>query len=126
MTIREIEPDKGKLDLPGGFLHLGEHPEAAAKREIKEEIGIDIAVTSFLGFAVDQYFYQGYWETTLSAAYLAKVVSGQPHVADPNEISALKWIDPHDYNPKELAFACNEQFLNVIASHAIRKRHCEP
>ncbi|QIN80494.1 NUDIX domain-containing protein [Rubrobacter marinus] len=33
------EPEKGRLDLPGGFLEVGEHPADGLVREIQEELG---------------------------------------------------------------------------------------
>ena len=35
-------PYDGKLDLPGGTIEFGETPEETLKRELKEEIGIDV------------------------------------------------------------------------------------
>lgn len=35
-------PYDGKLDLPGGTIEWGETPEDALKRELMEEVGIDI------------------------------------------------------------------------------------
>jgi ADP-ribose pyrophosphatase YjhB (NUDIX family) len=40
---RNIEPSKGTLTLPGGYLDLRETWQAGAKRELLEETGIDIA-----------------------------------------------------------------------------------
>ena len=36
-------------EFPGGFVHTGESVKAAAIREVKEESGIDIQLTDFLG-----------------------------------------------------------------------------
>jgi len=37
---RKIEPFKGKWAIPGGFVHLNENLEQAAKRELEEETGV--------------------------------------------------------------------------------------
>lgn len=39
--------------FPGGALELGETPEMAAVREIKEETGLDVEVGQFIGFYTD-------------------------------------------------------------------------
>jgi ADP-ribose pyrophosphatase YjhB (NUDIX family) len=39
---RNIEPRKGTLNLPGGYLNLGETWQQGARRELHEETGIDI------------------------------------------------------------------------------------
>lgn len=47
--VRSIEPNKGKLSLPGGFINIHETAEQAAIRETKEELGIDVVLQSYLG-----------------------------------------------------------------------------
>jgi 8-oxo-dGTP diphosphatase len=32
------------FDLPGGRFHVGEDPHTALKREVKEELGIDVEI----------------------------------------------------------------------------------
>ncbi len=40
---RNIEPQKGKLALPGGYINAGENWQAAAARELFEETGVSIS-----------------------------------------------------------------------------------
>lgn len=47
--IRSSHPGKGKLDVPGGFIEVGESAEQAAIREAKEEFDIDITLESCFG-----------------------------------------------------------------------------
>ena len=46
------EPWVGAWEVPGGFLDHGEHPEAGARREVREELGIDVELTGLLGIYV--------------------------------------------------------------------------
>lgn len=45
--------DSGKWGFPGGAIELGETPEEAAVRELKEETGLDVAVESLIGIYTD-------------------------------------------------------------------------
>jgi ADP-ribose pyrophosphatase YjhB (NUDIX family) len=47
--VRSADPEKGKLDVPGGIIEVHESAEEAAIRETKEEFGIDVMLTSCFG-----------------------------------------------------------------------------
>ena len=49
LVKRAFEPAKGAWSLPGGFIELGETPEDAAKRELKEETNLNGEVIKLLG-----------------------------------------------------------------------------
>ena len=44
VTVRAGEPEKGRVDVPGGFLEVGEHPVRRIEREVREELGVRIEV----------------------------------------------------------------------------------
>lgn len=46
--VRSRDPGKGKLDLPGGFVEVGESAEQTAIRETKEELGMDIELVAMI------------------------------------------------------------------------------
>jgi 8-oxo-dGTP pyrophosphatase MutT (NUDIX family) len=47
--LLERRSDNGLWGLPGGAIHPGESVREAALREVKEETGLDIRITSLLG-----------------------------------------------------------------------------
>jgi 8-oxo-dGTP diphosphatase len=49
LVKRAFEPAKGEWSLPGGFIELGETPENAAVRELKEETNLNGEVVKLLG-----------------------------------------------------------------------------
>ncbi len=60
-------PYNGKLDLPGGTIEFGEKPENALKRELMEEVGIE--VVDYQLFDADSVFFD--WQ--VKEDVLAKV-----------------------------------------------------
>ena len=60
-------PYNGKLDLPGGTIEFGERPEDALKRELMEEVGIE--VVDYQLFDADSVFFD--WQ--VKEDVLAKV-----------------------------------------------------
>ena len=73
MIERANDPGRGKLDLPGGFVDPKESAEAAIKREIKEELKIDIAEPRYLGSYPNIYEYGGVTYHTCDLFFYAKI-----------------------------------------------------
>ena len=113
LTTRAIEPDKGKLDLPGGFLQLGEHPYDGARREAREELQVEIEPEGILGFAMDTYGSDG--DSTLNIAVLSRIESGIPTPTD--EISNIVWVNPKNIDHSMLAFSNNSQIIALYVDH---------
>src|SRR5687768_2084662 len=52
---RARAPYQGTWDLPGGFLEPYETPEAGLDRELREELGVGVRASRFVGYAIDRY-----------------------------------------------------------------------
>lgn len=85
---RAIEPYAGCWELPGGLQDLGEHPAATARREVREELGIDVRLTGLLGFYLDP-FEDGFGLVTVFVGE----TDGEPDAHD-DELSTWAWFDP--------------------------------
>lgn len=82
---------KGRVqwELPGGKLEPGEEAEAAAIREIKEELGVDVRIVAYLGCAS---FAENITECTYSwyEAELANT-DGLPAICEPQTFDDLRY-----------------------------------
>lgn len=88
LTKRAIEPLKGYWDTAGGFCEEDEHPEDAAKREIKEELGVKVELTGLIGMIMDRYGDNGDW--TINMYYSGRIIGGEIKPAD--DIDGYQWF----------------------------------
>ena len=79
-VLLQRRSDNGFWGLPGGLLELEETYEQAALREVREETGLAVRLTAFLGMFHN---YEMVWSSgdrahTIGAYYTAEIVSGVP------------------------------------------------
>jgi len=91
MLRRASPPRIGWLDIPGGFIEAGETLEGAARRELREETGLQVRRAESLGFYWDRYFLKGFgWFPTMNFYFLARWAGGVPHAAD--DAASAEWV----------------------------------
>lgn len=112
-TVRNVNPDKGKLDLPGGFIDLNENAETAACREIKEELGLDISLKDlkYMTTSPNNYLYKNVPYRTLDVFYEYKLDSETISIAAKDEIQDLIWIERNKIEIEKIGFV---SIRNVI------------
>ncbi|MFA6005679.1 MAG: NUDIX domain-containing protein [Patescibacteria group bacterium] len=99
---RKIDPKKGMLDLPGGFVDLNESFEDSVTREIKEELQVVITDLKYFGSYYDLYGYGQITYHTLCCVFLGSIGEQQPIPTD--DVAAIQYF-PKDRIPfDKLAF----------------------
>jgi ADP-ribose pyrophosphatase YjhB (NUDIX family) len=103
LVRRAQDPWRGFWDIPGGFCEPDELPAVTAVREVREETGLEVAITDLVGMWLDRYQYgdESDTATTLNLYFSAKVLRGA--VTPSPETDAVEWFTPQRL-PTNIAF----------------------
>ena len=102
---RNQEPFKGKWDFVGGFLNEGELPLEALRREIKEELNVNVKRAEFLGDFPGTCSYKEHNFPIISSTYIV-LIDGDIKLNEEN--SNYDWKNPNEI---DIAFDSNEKIL---------------
>lgn len=108
LTRRKNDPFAGYWDFPGGFMDHGESPEAALRRELREETGLDVKIERLVGMFPGRYPMNDEPIHILSIAYLLSVNGGKLAAGDDAE--EARWF-PMGKIPKNLAFNNSDKII---------------
>jgi len=91
-----FDPGFGFWRVPGSGPSFGERVEDALKREMKEELNIEIDIIKFLGFGQDTVtrIEKRTKASRLLLYFECEIKKGEIKATAPNEISEMKWLSP--------------------------------
>jgi ADP-ribose pyrophosphatase YjhB (NUDIX family) len=117
---RARPPARGVYTLPGGVVEAGETLAEAAKREVREETGLDVAPLALAGFrevilrdaenAVSRHF--------VILSFAARWIAGEVRLN--GELDDARWLDP-----AEIAGLSTTEGLSEIVAAAFARLHPE-
>jgi len=113
LTRRNQDPKRGKLDLAGGFVDPRESAEETCKRELFEELqlNIDISNLQYITSLPNIYQYKEIDYNTIDLFYEYKVQEKFEVNIALSEISEAQWISLKDINLDDIAFDSQKRFF---------------
>ncbi|WP_333810155.1 NUDIX hydrolase [Flavobacterium sp.] len=105
-TVRNVDPDKGKWDLPGGFIDPNETAEEAACREIREELGLNLQASDlkYITTSPNNYLYKNVPYRTMDIFYECELTSDIIKVEAEDEIQELIWVKRSEIDLNQIGF----------------------
>lgn len=100
---RAHDPARGMLAVPGGFVDIGETAETAVRREIKEEVNLEVGPLEFLCSAANEYDFRGIVYPVLDLAFVCRANSLEP-IAALDGVESYCWLKPVEVDLADIAF----------------------
>jgi len=95
LTVRAHDPRKGALDLPGGFVDFSESAEDALRREVREELNLNVLHCDYFGSFPNTYVFDRITYRTLDLAFTCTIESFEP-MALSDEIESTLIVPPSE------------------------------
>lgn len=109
VTVRARDPEKGRLDVPGGFLGPDEHPVDGLKREVREELGIEVETSATNCVSMVPHRYGDEGDMVLALGFKTRWVSGEPKPAD--DVAGILWLGSDELDGADFAWAHDRELL---------------
>lgn len=113
---RENDPGKGRLGIPGGFVDPGESAEEAMRREMLEEVNLQISELQFLGSFPNTYCYKGFILPVTDVFFECRVDSFDTMNVDASEVAHAAFLYPSADVLDEMAFESNRRGVEAFLS----------
>ena len=96
---RGKEPEKGTLDLPGGFVDEKETAEEAISREIAEELHAKVIDSGYLFSLPNEYLYSGMTIPTLDMFFACKL-EDTTNLQPSDDVEDCFFVPMNELNPE--------------------------
>lgn len=115
LLIHRNTTKRTQWETPGGKVEDDEDPEETAKREIKEEIGVEVKIIKKLGqkdFTENDFTMEYTW-------FLAEIISGIPDYMEKETYDNLKYFSWEELKDREDLSANTKNLVNAYFNREI-------
>ncbi len=108
LVRRAIRPEKGKWALPAGYMEYDEEPRDAVRREVREEVGLEVEIREVLDvFPLHNPYARGV--IIVYAAFPAGAVPATLTAED--DVDLVRWFNAENIPWDDLAFESTRRIL---------------
>jgi NADH pyrophosphatase NudC (nudix superfamily) len=120
LTRRAFEPNKGMLDLPGGFVEPEESAEEAVFREIKEELNLEVTKMEYLVSFPNMYPFSGMVVPTVDLAFCCEV-DNLDELKPEDDVASVEFFHPDKIAMDDLCANSMRQIIHYYIKSRIVK-----
>lgn len=92
LGLRQGSHGAGEWCFPGGYLEFGETVFQTAKREVKEEAGLEVDEFKLISVADEMRYAETDGKQFLNIGVKAKYKGGEPRVMEPEKCQEWRWF----------------------------------
>lgn len=114
MAVRAVDPDKGKMDLPGGFMEIDETLEQALYREVEEELGLapeDFTKPVYVSSRTHDYEFEGGIHKNIVMLFCARLNAPKSKIKPRDDVAAVKF---YDVNNLDTSIVVSDEHIDLI------------
>lgn len=113
LVERGRDPGKGSLSVPGGFVDYGESAEQAARREVREEVGLQLDDIDYLASFPNTYRFADVIYKTCDIYFQARVPE-RPVVVVGDDAVDFVWLRPSEIRPEQIVFESVGRLIGLL------------
>lgn len=114
---KKAKNEAGKWEIPGGAVEFGETIEHALKREVKEELDIEIELGEMLQLC--DHIIPEENQHWVAPTYLCKIIKGTPKIMEPEKCDKIGWFSLEEADQLPLSIVTRHDIAILKENYSI-------